>query len=663
MSPDIVLTDVRMPNVTGVEILAAARQSDPDVPVILMTAQATLQSAMQAVNEGAFYYIQKPFRNDELVAILRRAAEHRKLRVENKSLKQEIRRHERHGVARPVGTSKSWLDVLRLAETVAPTDSTVLIQGESGTGKEVIARYIHDLSTRTEGPFLSINCGALPESLLESELFGHVKGSFTGAIKDKLGLFGAATKGTFFLDEIGETTPATQVKLLRVLQHREVIPVGATEAVPIDTRVIAATNRDLEEEIRAGNFRSDLYYRLNVIALHLPPLRQRRDDIPLLAEHFLQRIAGSAQRRRRSSCHRRRARGADAEYAWPGNVRELENALERAIILTPGRRDRRERAARARHASGASEPLVSTRTPPNPTLEAIERAYIMWVLQTRERQQVARRRSARHRPVHALPQALALRSRSVSTARIASRARARPSTATPSRLSVLIPVYNERDTIDLIIDQVRATPIAEGDHLRRRPFHRRHAADPRDAARAGTHRQAVSPSGKPRQGRGDSAGAVDEHRRHRDRAGRRSRVRSRRLARAARADPRRPRRRVLRLALPRRAAPRAVLLALGRQPRPDDVQQHADEPQPHRHGDVLQGDARRSRAVARCPSSRAQRFGFEPEITARLARTRRAHLRGADQLLGPHLRRRQEDRLARRRRRVLAHHASSICSS
>ncbi len=377
MSPDIVLTDIRMPNVTGVEILAAARQSDPDVPVILMTAQATLQSAMQAVNEGAFYYIQKPFRNDELVAILRRAAEHRKLRIENRSLKQEIRRHERNGTARPVGTAKSWVDILRLVETVAPTDSTVLLQGESGTGKEIIARYLHDLSTRTEGPFLSINCGALPESLLESELFGHVKGSFTGAIRDKLGLFSAATKGTFFLDEIGETTAATQVKLLRALQHREVIPVGATEAVPVDARVIAATNRDLDEEIRSGNFRSDLYYRLNVIALHLPPLRQRRDDIPLLAEHFLHRIAGL--RREDPKQLSEPTLEALVGYAWPGNVRELENAIERAIILTPGREIPLS-ALPERVTERRSEPLVSTRTPTNPTLEAVERAYIMWVL-------------------------------------------------------------------------------------------------------------------------------------------------------------------------------------------------------------------------------------------------------------------------------------------
>ena len=378
-TPDIVLTDIRMPNVTGVEILAAARQGDPDCPVILMTAQATLQSAMQAVNEGAFYYIQKPFRNDELVAILRRAAEHRRLRVENKSLKQEIRRRERTGISRPVGTSKAWLEVLRLAETVAPTESTVLIQGESGTGKEVIARYIHELSGRSDGAFLSINCGALPESLLESELFGHVKGSFTGAVKDKMGLFTAAAKGTFFLDEIGETTPAIQVKLLRVLQHREVIPVGATEAVPIDTRLLAATNRDLEEEIKSGGFRSDLYYRLNVIALHLPTLRERADDIPVLAEHFLHRIA--EQRGEPARQLSGAAMAALSEYSWPGNVRELENALERAAILTPSG-EIPVTALPERVTERRAEPLVSASTPPNPTLEAVERAYIMWVLQS-----------------------------------------------------------------------------------------------------------------------------------------------------------------------------------------------------------------------------------------------------------------------------------------
>ncbi len=379
LAPDIVLTDIRMPQVSGVDILAAARAQDPDTPVILMTAQATLQSAMQAVNEGAFYYIQKPFRNDELVAILRRAAEHRTLRVENTSLKREIRRRDKAASGAPIGNNRKWLDVLRIAEAVAPTESTVLILGESGTGKEVVARYIHELSQRTQGPFLSINCGALPEGLLESELFGHVKGSFTGAHRDKSGLFTAAAGGTFFLDEIGETTAATQVKLLRVLQHREVIPVGATDAQPIDTRILAATNRDLEEEIRRGNFRRDLFYRLNVIALHLPPLRQRPDDIPLLAEAFLDRSAlqrGETPKRCSDA-----AMDAMQAYAWPGNVRELENALERAVILTSG--DRIDQAALPEGITERkSEPLVSDRAAPNPTLDTIERAYIMWVLQS-----------------------------------------------------------------------------------------------------------------------------------------------------------------------------------------------------------------------------------------------------------------------------------------
>ena len=377
LSPDIVLTDVRMPNVDGIEVLSAVRRQDPGIPVILMTAQATLQSAVQAVNEGAFYYIQKPFRNDDLIAILRRAAEHRRLKVENQSLKQEIRRRDTSTAGRPVGKSRSWLEVLRLAETVAPTESTVLIQGESGTGKEVIARYIHQLSARTEGSFQSINCGALPESLLESELFGHVKGSFTGAVKDKQGLFASAAGGTFFLDEIGETTPATQVKLLRVLQHREVIPVGATESMPIDTRLIAATNRDLEEMMRRATFRQDLYYRLNVISLHLPPLRERTDDIPLLVESFLQRLSASRGGEEKELSDT--AAEAIAAYPWPGNVRELENALERAWIMTPGPRIDLD-ALPERVLAPATSRLVDDRAAPNPTLEAIERAYILWVL-------------------------------------------------------------------------------------------------------------------------------------------------------------------------------------------------------------------------------------------------------------------------------------------
>jgi two-component system response regulator HydG len=375
---DIVLSDVRMPNVTGLDILQAAREQDPLTPVILMTAQASLQTAIGAVNAGAFYYIQKPFANDELVAILRRACDFRAVRVENKQLKQEIRRRDRSGVIRPVGKSRRFLEVLKLAEQVAPTDSTVLISGESGTGKEVIARYIHQNSSRADGPCLSINCGALPENLLESELFGHVKGSFTGAVRDKQGLFAAARGGSFFLDEVGEMPPSLQIKLLRVLQEREAIPVGATEPISVDVRIIAATNRELEEEIRRGAFRSDLFYRLNVIPIELPPLRERRDDIVLLIDYFLQRLA--TERSAAPKALSSEALDAVMVYDWPGNVRELENALEHAAVLSSGDtiepEHLPERITRRR-----KEPLVADRVLENPTLDAIERAYIMWVLQ------------------------------------------------------------------------------------------------------------------------------------------------------------------------------------------------------------------------------------------------------------------------------------------
>ncbi|HEX2724073.1 MAG TPA: sigma-54 dependent transcriptional regulator [Gemmatimonadaceae bacterium] len=375
LRPDIIISDIRMPAVGGLDVLSAAKAQDPDVPVILMTAQASLQSAISAVNDGAFHYLQKPFQNDALVAIVRRAAETRQLKTENKALKREIRR--RDSESRPIGRNRAWLEVLNIAETVAGTDSTVLLQGESGTGKGVVARYIHDLSTRSAGPFVSINCGALPESLLESELFGHVKGSFTGAVKDKTGMFAAAENGSFFLDEIGETTAATQVKLLRVLQHREVIPVGATEPIAIDTRLIAATNRNLDEEIARGTFRSDLFYRLNVIAINIPPLRDRRDDIPLLAESFLGEIA--AKRGEAAKILSPEAAEQLQEYSWPGNVRELENAIERAVILA-GNGQILPMALPDKVRQRKSEPLLAERAAANPSLETIERAYIMWVL-------------------------------------------------------------------------------------------------------------------------------------------------------------------------------------------------------------------------------------------------------------------------------------------
>ncbi len=378
-NPDIVLTDVKMPYASGIDILKAARDQDPEMPVILMTAHTSLQDAIQAVNQGAYYYIQKPFANDDLIAICRRAYEFRALRSENKHLKREIRRRERSKSIKPIGKARTFLEVLKLAEQVAPTESTVLILGESGTGKEVLARYIHELSERSEGPFFSINCGALPESLLESELFGHVKGSFTGAVRDKQGMFAAARGGSFFLDEIAEMQPSTQVKLLRVLQEREALPVGGTEPIPVDVRVIAATNRDLDEEIRRGGFRTDLYYRLNVITLHLPPLRNRREDIPLLADAFLQRIA--QQRAEPFKQLNGTALESLMEYDWPGNVRELENALEHAIILSQGQ-DVDATALPERVTHRRAEPLVTDRLPENPTLEIIERAYISWVLQS-----------------------------------------------------------------------------------------------------------------------------------------------------------------------------------------------------------------------------------------------------------------------------------------
>ena len=377
--PDIVLTDIRMPGAGGLEVLTAARRVDPEIAVILMTAQASLQTAVRAVNEGAYYYLQKPFVNDELLAICKRAAEARQLRAENKRLKKEIRSRTRSSKDRPIGGAPRFIEVLKLAETVAGTDSTVLISGESGTGKEVVARYIHTLSDRSDEPFLSINCGALPESLLESELFGHVKGSFTGAVRDKDGLLVAAARGTFFLDEIGEMSAATQVKLLRAIQEREVIPVGATQAVPVDVRIVAATNRDLEEEITRGAFRSDLYYRLNVIQLHLPPLRERREDIALLANHFLASSAkeSGGQPLRLSD----EAIALLVKYDWPGNVRELENALERARVVASGDRIAPD-SLPDRVRESPPPKLGSQEMAGNPTMEVVERAYILWVLQS-----------------------------------------------------------------------------------------------------------------------------------------------------------------------------------------------------------------------------------------------------------------------------------------
>jgi two-component system response regulator PilR (NtrC family) len=324
---DVVITDIQLPGMSGLDILGSMRESDPSVPVIIITGHASQESAIEALNIGAFYYLLKPVSNEELKQVVRNALELRRLRDENVDLERALKAS---GDRRMVGESDKISSVFELIDRVARTSSTVLLKGESGTGKELVARAIHAGSARSDKRFVSINCGALPETLLESELFGHVKGSFTGAVRDKRGLFVVAEGGTFFLDEVSETTAAIQVKLLRVLQEREVVPVGGTKPTKVDVRVIAATNADLEKHISEGKFRADLYYRLNVIPITIPPLRERRDDIPLLVEHFIERLTGGVKHVSDEAME------ILTGYDWPGNVRELENIIERTVILEDG---------------------------------------------------------------------------------------------------------------------------------------------------------------------------------------------------------------------------------------------------------------------------------------------------------------------------------------
>ncbi|NNE08879.1 MAG: sigma-54-dependent Fis family transcriptional regulator [Gemmatimonadetes bacterium] len=323
---DLVITDIHMPEMDGLEVLSGVKESDPTTPVVILTAYASLETAIEAVNRGAFHYLTKQAKNEEIKMVVKKALEHRRLRKENRFLKKQLR--IQHETKKMIGKSPMMNEVFDLVARAAPTDSTMLIHGESGTGKELIAKEIHYASKRADGPFVSINCGALPETLLESELFGHVRGSFTGAVKDKEGLFAVACGGTFFLDEVGDCSPAIQVKLLRVLQEREIIPVGGTRPIDVDVRVVAATNADLELGIEEGRFRADLYYRLNVIPLTLPPLRNRKDDIPLLVDHFLKSLSANGERKLTPD-----ALELLTQYDWPGNVRELENIVERMVIL------------------------------------------------------------------------------------------------------------------------------------------------------------------------------------------------------------------------------------------------------------------------------------------------------------------------------------------
>jgi two-component system response regulator PilR (NtrC family) len=325
---DVVITDIKMEGMDGIQVLAEIKKIDRNLPVVIMTAYASQKTAIEALNKGAFYYLIKRAKNEEIKMVIRNALDMHRVKNENVFLKKQLKKKDEFKEI--IGKSDEIQEVFQLVDKVADTDSTILICGESGTGKELIAKAIHYRSGRANQPFVSINCGALPESLLESELFGHVKGSFTGAIKDKDGLFKVACGGTFFLDEVGETSPAIQVKLLRVLQEREIIPVGGTSPIKVDVRLIAATNADLERAVQEDTFRADLYYRLNVIPVVIPPLRDRRDDVVLLVDHFLKIASENSGRKRTLS---RETMELLVNYDWPGNVRELENIIERAVIL------------------------------------------------------------------------------------------------------------------------------------------------------------------------------------------------------------------------------------------------------------------------------------------------------------------------------------------
>jgi two-component system response regulator HydG len=330
---DLVLTDLKMPGMSGIDLLKAARKVDPDVEVVVMTAYGTVESAVEAMKEGAYDFVSKPLKRLELVSTIAKALEKRMLQVENRHLREQL---AAVGEGEMIGKSDAMRAVLDEVEQVAPSDATVLLTGESGTGKSRLARTLHRMSRRRDARFVALNCAAIPETLLESELFGYEKGAFTGAVARKEGRFDLAHRGTLFLDEITETKPAVQVRLLRVLQDGEYERVGGTETLVADARVVAASNRDIRQEIGEGRFREDLFYRLNVIPIHVPPLRERAEDVPLLAQHFLARFV--AKNAKELKGFTSEAMEALIGYRWPGNVRELENAVERAVVLCRGER-------------------------------------------------------------------------------------------------------------------------------------------------------------------------------------------------------------------------------------------------------------------------------------------------------------------------------------
>jgi len=372
---DVVLSELRMDKVDGMQILKRCRESHPDTEVILITGHATLESAVEAMKQGAFHYLAKPYRLDEVREVVAAALEKIRLRRESRSLNKQVESYQ--GKVRILTQDSHMQHLLEMARQVAPTDCNILITGESGTGKELFARYLHHHSRRESDPFVAVNCGAFNEELLANELFGHVKGAFTGAHADKKGLLEAASGGTLFLDEITEMSPTMQVKLLRVIQEKEVLPLGATTPVKINVRFIAATNRDVQDMVKQGGFRQDLYFRLNVVNLHIPALSARKEDVPLLACHFLLKHAALMGKGVTELAPD--ALDLLRAYDFPGNVRELENIIERGVALTTGHSiepaqlpdDLRELSIRTfRKKAGRI-----------PSLEAQEQDYITWVLQ------------------------------------------------------------------------------------------------------------------------------------------------------------------------------------------------------------------------------------------------------------------------------------------
>ncbi len=374
---DLILMDIRMSRMDGISALHRVKGISPAIPVIMMTAYADVDTAVEALKSGAFDYLTKPLDIEELKILVGKAMRFRRLEEENHLLRERL--DTRFDFANIVGGSPPMKRLFETISLVAPSDATVLIAGESGTGKELIANAIHQNSPRKERPFIKVNCAALPEPLLESELFGHEKGAFTGAIQKKQGRFRRAHTGSIFLDEIAETAPSTQVKLLRVLQEQAFEPLGSSETVKVDIRVIAATNRDMAEEIQSGRFREDLFYRLNVVALTLPPLRERREDILPLAEHFLRRYA----EKNRRLIQRFTPKGADLlmRHPWPGNVRELENAVERAVILCRGDAIAPEDLPEAVRSSTGGETAPEPAFAPGLSLKAMEKQMILRTLE------------------------------------------------------------------------------------------------------------------------------------------------------------------------------------------------------------------------------------------------------------------------------------------